>query len=208
MKKTVGIILFDGVEVLDFAGPFEVFSATSEVFSESRFDVFTFSMDGKAVNGVNNLNVIPHFSFNNHPPIDILILPGGVGTRKLLHDEVFLTALKSLVDNTSLTLCICSGARLLAKLGKLDHKRYCTHHDVYDHVAQIAPLAIPQPGKRFVRTDIRLFTSGGISAGIDLSFYALEMLTSTLLARETAAYMEYDYKPLDQSVQISAIQEI
>ncbi|MEJ1239972.1 DJ-1/PfpI family protein [Chryseolinea sp. T2] len=192
MKQTVGIILFNEVEVLDFAGPFEVFSASAEVTPQPCFNVITLSLDGEPVHAVNNLTVAPQYSFDTHPPIDILIIPGGVGTRRLVHDEVFLSKLSLLIENAALSLSICSGARLLAKLGMLDHKRYCTHQEVYDDVTTIAPLSIPQADKRFVRTDSRLFTSGGISAGIDLSFYALEMLLSPTVARKTAAYMEYE----------------
>jgi transcriptional regulator GlxA family with amidase domain len=192
MKKTVGILLFDEVEVLDFAGPFEVFSSTAEACDEIPFDVITISMDGNPVSTVNNLVVVPHFSFDNHPPIDILVLPGGTGTRKLLSNERFLQYFRKMHSSATLTLSVCSGARILGKLGLLDHKRYCTHHDVYHEVAGIAPLAIPQPDKRFVRTDTKLFTSGGISAGIDLSLHIVGQLLTPETAHATARYMEYE----------------
>ena len=194
MKQTVGIILFNGVEVLDFAGPFEVFSATAEVSEHAPFEVCTISVDGAPVSAVNNLVVVPHYSFDNHPPVDVLVLPGGSGTRKLLHDELFLNYFIKLYTNASVTLSICSGARVLGKLGLLDHKRYCTHHEVYAEINNIAPLGIPQPDKRFVRTDTRLYTSGGISAGIDLSFFIVEKLLSPETATATAGYMEYEFQ--------------
>lgn len=192
MKKTVGILLFDEVEVLDFAGPFEVFSSTAEVSDEIPFDVITISMDGNPVSAVNNLVVVPHYSFDNHPPIDILILPGGAGTRKLLSNVRFLKYFSQIHSGATLTLSVCSGARILGKLGLLDHKRYCTHHDVYDDLVRIAPLAIPQPDKRFVRTDAKLFTSGGISAGIDLSLHVVGQLLTPEIANATRKYMEYE----------------
>src|SRR5689334_10569537 len=110
MKKTVGILLFDEVEVLDFAGPFEVFSSTAEVCDKIPFDVITISMDGHPVSAVNNLVVVPHYSFDNHPPIDILVLPGGTGTRKLLSDERFLQYFSHVHSSATLTLSVCSGA--------------------------------------------------------------------------------------------------
>lgn len=191
MKHTVGILLFHEVEVLDFAGPFEVFSATAEVCDAAPFDVFTISKDGTPIRAVNNLIVVPHYSFDTHPVVDILVLPGGSGTRKLLRDEVFLRHFSRICSTASLVLSICSGARVLGKLGMLDHKRYCTHHQVYDELRAIAPLGIPQPDKRFVKTSSRVYTSGGISAGIDLSFHVLEELLLPGIAKETATYMEY-----------------
>lgn len=190
-KRTVGIFVFDNAEVLDFAGPFEVFAVTNELNNFELFDVFTVAKTTETISAVNGLKIKPHCGFDDHPAIDVLILAGGVGTRKLLHDESTLAWIRKQIDGAQLTLSICSGARLLAKLGYLDGKEYCTHHEVYDHVKELAPTGIPQPHLRFVKTSELLYTSGGISAGIDLSFHVVEELLGTTTANETARYMEY-----------------
>jgi transcriptional regulator GlxA family with amidase domain len=203
MKKNVGILLFDDAEVLDFAGPFEVFSVASQINNFEPFQVFTLSKDGKMISAVNGLKVCPDFSIDNHPHIDILIVSGGQGTRQLLRDEVILAWVENAHHSTQLTLSICSGSRLFGKLGLLDHKFFCTHHEVYDHMHEVAPLSIPQKDKRFTQSTERLYTSGGISSGIDLSFYVIALLLGEETALRTAKYMEYNYQP-----QLSAHEQI
>ena len=193
MTKNVGILIFDDAEVLDFAGPFEVFSVTSQINNFEPFRVFTISKEGKLISAVNGLKVQPDYSIDNHPKIDILIVSGGQGTRALLKDQVLLTWIDNTYQSAELNLSICSASRLFGKLGLLDNKLFCTHHQVYDHMQEIAPLTIPQKGKRFIQSDDRLYTSGGISAGIDLSFYIVAQLLGEGSASNTATYMEYAY---------------
>ncbi|ELR69152.1 Transcriptional regulator, AraC family protein [Fulvivirga imtechensis AK7] len=190
MKKNVGIFIFDDAEVLDFAGPFEVFSVTSELNSYELFNVFTISSSKEPVKAVNGLSVNPDYDFTHHPQIDILIISGGGGTRRLIKNREILNWIFPIIENAEYTLSICSGARILGELGLLDNKPYCTHHEVYDHMKEIAPTGIPHPELRYIQTE-RIFTSGGISAGIDLSFHVIEQLLGDDVANKTAAYMEY-----------------
>ena len=194
-KRNVGILIFDDAEVLDFAGPFEVFSVTAQLNSDAYFNVFTISKSKLPIRALNGLKVIPDFSFVDHPEIDLLIISGGQGTKVVLHDDAVLQWVETTSSNAELTLSICSGARLLAKLGMLNNKPFCTHHEVYDHIAQLAPSSIPQKNQRFITTSEKLFTSGGISAGIDLSFYIIEKLVGKEIATKTAFYMEYTAIP-------------
>ncbi|MEQ8238250.1 MAG: DJ-1/PfpI family protein, partial [Cyclobacteriaceae bacterium] len=90
-----------------------------------------------------------------------------------------------------LVMSICSGARILARLGFLDNKPYCTHQGVYNHMSELVPSGKPQYDKRFVQSGDGLYTSGGISAGIDLSFHIVEKLHGEGVAKTTAKYMEY-----------------
>jgi transcriptional regulator GlxA family with amidase domain len=190
MKKNIAIFIFDDAEVLDFAGPFEVFSVTSELSNHELFNVFTVAKEKKPVRAVNGLSVNPDVDFASCPKVDILIIAGGSGTRALMRDAEVLSWVQTTTENAEFALSICSGARLLGALGLLDGKSYCTHHEVYPHLAEIAPLGVPQPERRFVQAG-KIFTSGGISAGIDLSFYVVEMLCGEDVARGTAKYMEY-----------------
>ncbi|WP_456437257.1 DJ-1/PfpI family protein [Psychroserpens sp.] len=190
MKKNVGILIFDGVEVLDFAGPFEVFAITSGINDFNLFNVFTVSKELKPISAVNDLSVNPKFDLKNCPQIDILIIPGGSGTLKQMEDKEVLNWIKRIHQDTEFTLSICSGSRLLGILGLLDNQKYCTHKEVYSHMAEIVPSGLPQKNKRFVSFG-KIYTSAGISAGIDLSFHIVEKLYGTIVKEQTAEYMEY-----------------
>jgi len=191
MKRNVGILIFDDAEVLDFAGPFEVFAITAEINNDELFNVFTVASTSRPIRAVNGLSVNPTYDFTNVPGIDILIVSGGGGTRKVMKDEAVLNWVRDTHQSAELTLCICSGSRIFGALGLLSGKPYATHHEVYAHMREIEPAGIPQPTKRFVNSG-KLYTSGGISAGIDLSFHVVEQLHGKDTARRTAEYMEYE----------------
>ncbi len=191
MKKTVGIFIFNEAEVLDFAGPFEVFSVTSQLNNYQLFNVFTVSKTTEPIIAVNGLSVNPEFNFNNCPHIDILIIAGGQGSNEQIKDNEALEWIKKIHLNTELTLSICSGSRLLGVLGLLDNSPYCTHNEVYDDMQKIVPTGFPQKEKRYISSN-KIFTSGGISAGIDLSFHIVKKLYGKDIAQKTADYMEYD----------------
>ncbi|BDD12522.1 AraC family transcriptional regulator (plasmid) [Fulvitalea axinellae] len=192
MKKNIGILIFDEAEVLDFCGPFEVFSVTSELNGYELFNVFTIAKTTDPVSAVNGLSVNPKYGFDNCPDLDILVISGGSGTRSVINDTKTLDWVKRTHDVAELTLSICSGARLLGTLGLLDGKQYCTHHEVYEQMAEIVPTGFPKKDLRFVKAG-NIYTSGGISAGIDLSFHIVEHLCGEEIAKGTAEYMEYDW---------------
>jgi len=190
-KKNVGIFIFNDAEVLDFAGPFEVFSVTREQDDDKPFNVFTVAKTHDSVSAVNGLKLIPDYSIKDHPPIDVLIVSGGQGTRVVMKDTEVLEWVRDTYENSKLTLSICSASRIFGAMGILDDNNFCTHHDVYEHMSEIAPKGKPQQEKRFTQTTEKLFTSGGISAGIDLSFFVVEKLLGKETAVRTAEYMEY-----------------
>lgn len=187
----VGIFLFNDIELMDFAGPYEVFSVTSELNNYELFNVFTVSQKGRDIKSVNGLRILPDYSFNNHPPIDILIIPGGVGTKSEMQKEEVLDWIKRNYESSEITMSVCSGARLLGKLGLLDDLECTTHHEVIEHLQEIAPKAIIRENKRFVDNG-RLLTSAGISAGIDLSLYIVEKIYGADITNKTIVYMEYN----------------
>lgn len=186
----VGIFLFHNIELLDFAGPYEVFSVTSELNNYELYNVFTISQDGKEIKSVNGLKVLPDYCFATHPDIDILVIPGGVGTKSELLKEEVLNWINKNHCNSKITMSVCSGARLLAKLGLLDNLECTTHHEVIEHLREIAPKAVIKSKERFIGNG-RLFTSAGISAGIDLSLHIVGKLHGSNIANSTRAYMEY-----------------
>lgn len=188
--NNVGLLLFDDVELLDFAGPYEVFSVTSELNDCTLFRVFSVSEDGEAIRTVNGQKVLPDFAFDNHPPIDILVIPGGVGTKKEMDKSAIVEWIRWNHDRAKMTVSVCSGARVLARMGLLDGLEVTTHHEVFDEIRRIAPSVTLNPDARFVDAG-RIMTAGGISAGIDLAFYIVKKLHGTEIAAKSARYMEY-----------------
>jgi transcriptional regulator GlxA family with amidase domain len=196
-RDTVGIFLFDDVEVLDFAGPFEVFSRTRLVpGAESRrtddsapFTVFTVARSAAPVVAIGGLTIVPSYSWDTAPPIDILVIPGGFGTRGLLRDAAALAWIRDAASRASLVTSVCSGALLLAQNGLLRGRRATTHWAALDLLASLDATIDVQRGVRVVSDTI--VTSAGVSAGMDMAFAVVEKLHGPEVARETAHYIEY-----------------
>ncbi len=124
----VGIFLFNEVEVLDFAGPFEVFSVTTEMNGVHPFTVHTVNQDGNMITARNGLKVQPDFSIKDLPPVDILIIPGGLGAREYgMKNEIIINWIKQQMQEVKLMASVCTGALLLAKAGLLDSRKATTH---------------------------------------------------------------------------------
>jgi len=196
-RDSVGIFVFDGVEVLDFAGPFEVFSRTRLVpGADSRrsddsapFAVFTVARTTDPVVAIGGLTIVPAYAWDTAPRIDILVVPGGFGTRALLHDEPALAWIRDAAARASLVTSVCSGALLLAQNGLLRGRRATTHWAALDLLASLDSTIAVQRGVRVVSDTI--VTSAGVSAGIDMAFAVVEKLHGPEVARETAHYIEY-----------------
>ena len=199
MSMTVGIFIFDDVEVLDFAGPFEVFSRTRTVAgADSRrtddsapFEVFTVSRTRDTITAIGGLRVVPHFAWADAPAIDILVIPGGFGTRALLKDEPTLAWIRDAAGRSRQLTSVCTGALLLAQAGLLRGKRATTHWAGLELLASIDPTIHVQRARRVVHDGV--FTSAGVSAGIDMSFAVVEQLCGREVALETAHYIEYPW---------------
>lgn len=188
--KHFGIFLFDDMELMDFAGPYEVFTAVNLAREEMLCRVYTISETGSTIKTINGLQVLSDFSIDNCPQHDILIIPGGNGTRELVDNYSVIQWIKESAEKSEIIFSVCSGARLLAKAGLLDGLEFTTHHLVYDDVAQLAPLAKLKKEKRFTDNG-KVMTAGGITAGIDLSLYIVEKLFGQPTARKVQVYMEY-----------------
>ncbi|NVK72209.1 MAG: DJ-1/PfpI family protein [Oceanospirillaceae bacterium] len=189
MKLKLGIFLYNDVEVLDFAGPFEVFSVTNELNNYQLFDIYTFSTS-TSIMALNGLSVSADKPLKDVENLDVLVIPGGAGSRVESEKENVLLKLEELIESASYVLSICSGARFLAHLGLLKNAPFCTHQGVYQHISHLEPSAIPQSSKRFI-THGKITTTGGISAGIDGSFHLLKTIHGENIVKETAEYMEY-----------------
>jgi transcriptional regulator GlxA family with amidase domain len=194
------ILIFDGVEVLDFAGPYEVFSRTRTVpgFESRRsedsvpFRVFTVAPEKREIRATGDLRVMPHFGFADAPAIDLLLVPGGFGTRPLVEDANAIAWIQRVAASAQLTTSVCTGAALLAKAGLLAGKRATTHFGSFDWIESLDPSIQIQRGVRFVSDGI--VSSAGVSAGIDMAFEVVAQRCGREVARETAQYIEYDWK--------------
>jgi transcriptional regulator GlxA family with amidase domain len=191
MRRNVAILLFDEVEVLDFAGPFEVFAVTDSLRSNESFKVFTVGLIPGAVRARNGLKVIPDYNLDDCPQAQILIIPGGWGTRPLLGNSVLLEWIRNRSRSAEVTMSVCTGSLLLAKAGLLEGLRITTHHSAIDSLRELAPRSTVDPSARF-HDNGSVLTSAGISAGIDCSLYLVGRLLGEGVAETTAQYMEYE----------------
>jgi transcriptional regulator GlxA family with amidase domain len=190
MKKNVAILIFPEVEVLDFAGPFEVFAVADELRGYTTFNTFTVASSPGSVRARNGLKVVPDFTLENCPSPHVLVIPGGFGTRALLQQPALLEWVRLKARDAELVMSVCTGALVLARIGLLDGLRVTTHHELLPMLAEMAPKATVDPSRRF-HDNGRILTAAGISAGIDCSLHAVGRLLGDEAARQTAAYMEY-----------------
>jgi transcriptional regulator GlxA family with amidase domain len=197
MKKLrVGILLFEDVEVLDFAGPFEIFSRTrtvpgpaSRLDDESApFEVFTVAREAGVLAATGGLRVVADHGFADAPPIDLLVVPGGFGTRPLLEDTEVLAWIRETASTARVT-SVCTGALLLARAGLLAGKRATTHWGALDVLAGLDDSIDVRREERVVHDGI--VTSAGVAAGIDMALSVVEELCGREVADETARYVEY-----------------
>ena len=193
----VGILVFPDVEVLDFAGPFEVFSVAARLAKRATgVAPFTVSLIGAQRGPVlarHGMGVVPHFSFDDAPAVDLLIVPGGV-VNQPLGDAATLDWVRQASAAAALTASVCTGAFILAETGLLDGLAVTTHwEDIPDLRSQFPELD--------VREDVpfvdqgRVVTSGGISAGIGMSLHLVQRVLGAASAVATARQMEYDWQP-------------
>ena len=195
MTLRVGIFLFDDVEVLDFAGPFEVFTTASRVALRQQpqapppFEVVTIAALPQ-VRARAGLTVNADCSLQNAPPLDLLVVPGGVVDAELQKPEV-VQWIAARASETQWTASICTGAFLLAAAGLLQGRPVTTHWEDQADLQARFPEVQVQPGVRWV-DDGDVLTSGGISAGIDLALHLVARLASEELAAATARQMEFE----------------
>jgi transcriptional regulator GlxA family with amidase domain len=191
MKQNVAILVFDDVEVLDFAGPFEVFAVTDELRGHAPFHTFTVALKPGAVRARNGLKLVPDFTLENCPAPHVLVIPGGAGTRPLLHMPALHEWLRRKAAAAGIVLSVCTGSLVLGAAGLLDGLRATTHHECLDLLRTVAPRTEVLPAARFVDNG-RIISAAGISAGIDASLHVVARLLGADAAVATARYMEYD----------------
>ena len=189
---SVGILIFDGVEELDFVGPWEVFSMAKQI--GAPLDVFTVGWPETAIRCAKGLYVVADHAFSKAPRTDIVLIPGGRGTRILAKDETFIAALKPYLAAATWQTSVCTGAALLGKAGFLDGRHATTNRSAFDFFRACAPTAILEQDLRYVR-DGNVLTGAGVSAGIDMTLWLVGHLFGDDVARSTQTFMEYFPEP-------------
>ena len=196
-RKRVGIVVFDGVEVLDFCGPFEVFSVTRLDESRRRedpspFEVVLVAEQAGTVTAVGGLKVTPDHTLADCPSLDILVVPGGWGTRREIGNPALLEWIGARGRAVETLTSVCTGAMLLGKAGLLDGRRATTHWRSLGWMAESFPDVRVETALHVVE-DGNVFTSAGISAGIDMALLVVARHHGEEIARAAARTMEYPY---------------
>lgn len=192
--RQIGIHLFDGVEELDAVGPWEVLSSWTLAHPEDGWAVWCFSRDGRAVTGANGLVLGAHHARNAAPKLDVLLTPGGQGTRRLLRDPEHLDWVRAQREHTQLLASVCTGSLIYAAAGLLANRPATTHWSALELLAELEPAVELRPDDRFV-DDGDLITSAGISAGIDMALHLVARLAGPERARWVRREMQYDPQP-------------
>jgi transcriptional regulator GlxA family with amidase domain len=190
MKKNIAILLFDDVEVLDFAGPFEVFAVADRLCGHDAFHVFTVGVSPGTVRACGGLKLVPDHTLENCPPPHVLVVPGGFGTRALIKLPSVIEWVRARARAAEVVMSICTGSLVLGRAGLLDGLRVTTHHTAFALLREVAPHAVVDDTARFTDNG-KFLTSAGISAGIDCSLHLVGRLLGADAAATTAHHMEY-----------------
>jgi transcriptional regulator GlxA family with amidase domain len=192
---SIGIALFDGAEELDWAGPWEVLSYWSKRHPEDEIEVFTVARDNsRPIVCAKGLRVLADHSWQSAPEIDVLVYPGGQGTRALIGDEEVRAWVRSVHERARLTTSVCTGAFVLADAGLLKGRAATTHWDDFDELLAIDGTIQARREDRFV-DEGDIITSAGISAGIDMALHLIIRLHSEDRAREIKRRIQYEPDP-------------
>jgi transcriptional regulator GlxA family with amidase domain len=202
-RKRVGILIFPQVEVLDFCGPFEVFSVTradEETRREepSPFEVLLVAETAEAVTTTGGMRVIPDVTIDACPALDVLVVPGGWGTRSEIKNERLVAWIAERGKTVETLTSVCTGSMLLGQAGLLEGRHATTHWRALPWMRESFP-AVTVEEKMHVVEDGNVLTSAGISAGIDMALRVVARYHGETVARATARNMEYRYVPEDNS---------
>lgn len=201
-RKQVGIVVYEEVEVLDFCGPFEVFSVTRLNEEKRReepspFRAFLVAESMSPVVATGGMKVVPDYDLDSCPKLDILLVPGGWGFRHQMNNDRLLKWIADRSRQVETLTSVCTGAFLLGKAGLLDGKRATTHWRWLDSMQEMFPRATVEKRLHFVEEGA-FFSSAGISAGIDMTLRLVARYYGEAIAKATARHMEYPYPDTDE----------
>ncbi|ARJ05914.1 putative transcription regulator, AraC family protein [Cnuibacter physcomitrellae] len=194
MVKTIGILLFDDVEELDAVGPWEVLAYWTRTFPEDGYEVRMLADTLDPVTCAKGLRLLPDTTVAEAPPLEVLLYPGGFGTRARLADERELAWVRAQRDTVPLLTSVCTGALVYAAAGVLRGRPATTHWGSLDLLAELDPSIEVQPEARFV-DDGDVITSSGVSAGIDMALHLVARIAGVDRARQVRRGIQYDPHP-------------
>lgn len=194
MVKTIGILLFDDVEELDAVGPWEVLAYWTRTFPEDGYEVRMLADTLDPVTCAKGLRLLPDTTVAEASPLEVLLYPGGFGTRARLADERELEWVRAQRETVPLLTSVCTGALVYAAAGVLRGRPATTHWGSLDLLAELDPSIEVQPEARFV-DDGDVITSSGVSAGIDMALHLVARITGVDRARQVRRGIQYDPQP-------------
>ena len=186
-RKNVAILIFDGVQIIDFTGPYEV-------FGQAGYNVFTVAEKLDTITTHMKLDVLPRYDFTNNPKPDIIVVPGGGAPHRLPKDDQTIQWIISTSNKAEYVLSVCNGAFFLASAGLLNDKEATTYAPMINHITMYTSNTKPIYDKRFVQSG-NIVTAGGLSAGIDASLHVVSLDKGVGRATEVANNMEYNWNP-------------
>ncbi len=188
----IGIYIYDDAEVLDFSGPFEVFSVASRFLNDDKkFNTFLISEEKTTITARGEFSINSHFTFTNHPLIDVLVVVGGVHTKEVKKPNV-INWIKEQSKSVKLIASVCTGAFLLAQADVITTQTVTTHWEDIEDLKSDYPTLNVIDDVRWV-DEGSIVTSAGISAGIDMSLHLVSKLENYDLAKQTAKQMQFDW---------------
>jgi transcriptional regulator GlxA family with amidase domain len=190
----LAILIFDDVEVLDFCGPFEVFAMTNRFTDPAPFNLFTVAEKPGPIRTRGGLSINPHYRLTDCPRPNLLLIPGGQGTRRELGNPSLLDWIRQASAQAQMVLSVCTGALLLGKAGLLDGLEATTHHGALDLLRQVAPRTNVHAIRRVVDNG-KVICSAGIAAGIDMSLHVVSRLLGSPAAIRVTQHLEYPWEP-------------
>lgn len=190
--RNVGILLFGGVEVLEFSGPYEVFAVANRLSGMELFKLITVSYAGEPLKANGGLQLTPDYAMHDCPHLDVVIVPGGDGCKDVMQVEEALNWVVHQAKNAEKVMSVCSGAFILAKGGLLDELESTTHHRRWRALEQLAPKTALIREARYVDTG-RIMTTAGISSGIDGALEILYQLHGEDMCSAVARFMEHNW---------------
>ena len=190
----IGVALFDGAEELDWAGPWEVVAAWATHWPDDGVRVFTLAREDRVVTCAKGLRVLPDETWETAPPLDVLVYPGGRGTRAELRDDAVLDWIRGISRSGAVVASVCTGSLVLAAAGLLDGKPATTHWQSLELLPTLGKDIEVRPDDRFVDNG-EVITAAGVSAGIDMALHLVARLHSAERAREVRRYIQYDPEP-------------
>lgn len=191
MGYSIGIVAFDDAEELDFVGPWEVFTMAAQANGTDR--VLLLAEHARPVRCAKGLRVVPDASLAEAPPLDVVLVPGGIGTREAMESEALLAWLRDVGARCRWVTSVCTGALVLHRAGFLAGRRATTHWSMLEALRDMGDVTVLE-GRRYVR-DGNVVTAAGVSAGIDMALWLVGELHGPDFARGVQRFMEYDPAP-------------